>query len=447
MSSGVRNLTFATIAFVLVAALAQAQDAPTLSLDDAIRMGLAHNRSLANAALQIDKAANDIATARSRRLPQFQVETQASQLLQPIDLTFPRGAFGTFEGIGPVPDTDATVTTPSKLSLISTLQASQPITQLFKLNLNIRLTEAGKALAEEQLRDAQLTLVSNIKRIYYDILQTQSALESNERSIQLLEEMNRVVAARLVQQAALKADALTTESKLAKAEVSRVELRHAIDSRKEQLNQLIGRDVRTVFAVEPVPDAFVRGVSLEDAQGRAIDSRPDVRQARLTLQQAELAKSVAKSDYLPDLSVGVSYLRPMNINGAPKHIASAALQMKWEVFDWGRRGRTLASKNVDIEQARNSVRDAEDRAALDINAKVRSVETARARLKALRTSALAAHETARVSLMQYSAHAALFADVLQYQASAADADYQVQQALAAFWTAQADLERAMAEGI
>jgi len=62
--------------------------------------------------------------------------------------------FGTFEGIGPIPGTDAVVTTPSQLSIISSLQASQPITQLFKLNLNVALTEASKARAEEQLREA-----------------------------------------------------------------------------------------------------------------------------------------------------------------------------------------------------------------------------------------------------------------------------------------------------
>jgi len=430
-----------------VVPVAQAQDAPTLSLDDAIRLGLANNRSIANAALQVDKAANDIATAKSRRLPQFQMEVQASQLLQPIDLTFPKGAFGSFEGIGPIPDTDATVTTPAKLSFISTLQASQPITQNFKLNLNIALTEAGKAQAQEQLRDARLSLVGEIKRIYYDIVQTQSAYESNERSIALLDELNRVVAARLVQQTALKSEALNTEARLAKAEVSRVELQHAIDSRKEQLNVLLGRDVRTPFRVTAMVEALVPAMTVAEAQTRAIDARPDVKQARLALQQAELVRRIAKTDYLPELSVGVSYLTPMNINGAPTHIASAALQMKWEVFDWGRKSRAVASKGVELLQAQNSMRETEDRAALDVSAKVRAVEMARVRLKALHTAGAAAHESARISLIQYSAHAALFADVLQTQSSAADADYQIQQALAAFWSAQADLERAMAEGI
>jgi hypothetical protein len=100
----VRKSSFVAVFLMLTAApVAQAQDAPTLSLDNAIRLALANNRSVANAALNIDKAQTDIATARSRRLPQFQVDVQASQLLQPIEMTFPRGAFGTFEGIGPIP--------------------------------------------------------------------------------------------------------------------------------------------------------------------------------------------------------------------------------------------------------------------------------------------------------------------------------------------------------
>lgn len=440
-----RNAPFVVIALVLNASVAGAQDAPTLTLDDAIRLALANNRSVANAALQVDKAQHDIDTARSKRLPQFQFDLQASQLLQPVELTYPKGAFGTFEGIGPVPGNDATVTTPAQLTFISNLQASQPLTPLFKLNLNVKLTQANKAKAAEQLRDTRLALVGEIKRAYYEIVQTQSAFDANERSIDLLQELNRVVAARLVQQVALKSDALATESKLARAEVTRLELRQAIDTRKEQLNQLIGRDVRTAFKVSAVPESVMPTITIEAAQARAVDARPDVRQARLALEQAELARRVAKTDYLPDVNLTASYVVPMNIDGAPGHIASTALQFRWEPFDWGRKGRALASKSLEVEQAHNNVRDAEDRAALDISAKVRALETARARLKALRIAGDAAHESARISLMQYGAHAALFSDVLQTQSSAADADHQIQQALATFWAAQADLERAMAE--
>ena len=98
-----RKTTYAVITLILAVTAANAQDAGVLSLEQAVGIALAHNKSLANATLQVEKAANDLASAKTHRLPQFQVEAQASQLLQPVHLTFPRGAFGTFDGIGPVP--------------------------------------------------------------------------------------------------------------------------------------------------------------------------------------------------------------------------------------------------------------------------------------------------------------------------------------------------------
>ncbi len=435
----------ALTAWLGAAAGARAQD--TLTLDEAIRFALAHNRSVANTALQVEKAGHDVATARSRRLPQFLVEAQASQLLRPIDITFPRGAFGTFENIGPVPGADATITTPSRMSLISTFQASQPLTPLIKLTLNVKMSEAAQAKAREQLRDGELALIGEVRRAYYDLVQAQSALDANARSLDLLHELDRVVAARLVQQTALKADALATTAKLAKAEEARVEIESNISTRKEQLNQLMGRDVRTPFDVTGMPEAIIPAASLELAQARAVDARPDVRQARANLQQAEIARRIARADYLPDVSVTASMVTPANIEGAPNHIATAALQMRWEPFDWGRKERALASRDLEIRQAQNTVREVEDRAAIEVSARYRAVETARARLRAARADRDAAHESVRVRLMQYGTRAALFADVLQAQSAAADADSQLQQALAAFWSAQADFERAIAEGV
>lgn len=443
-----KTTTYAVITWILVASAARAQDAPVLSLEQAIGIALAHNKSLANAALQVDKAANDLASAKTHRLPQFQVEAQASQLLQPVNLTFPRGAFGTFDGIGPVPATDAAVTTPSKLSFLTSVEATQSLTPLFKVNLNVRLQERAKAKEIEELRDSQLALISNLKRLYYDIVQTQSALAANDRSLMLLRELNRVVGSRVTQKVALRSDALNVESKLASAEVSRVELQHTMASGKERLNQLMGRDVRTRFDVEPLPGAASAAVAtLDAAQARAIDTRPDVRQARIAVEQAELARRVAKTDFIPEMYLAASYIIPTNITGAPRQIATGAVQFKWEPFDWGRKGRALATKDVELRQARNALQETEDRALVDVSTKYRAVESARAKLRAARVASEAAHESARVTIIQYGAQAALLADVLQSQSTAAETDHQLQQALAAFWAAQADLERATAEDV
>jgi len=431
------------LAVILTAAAASAQT--VLTLDEAIAIGLANNRSVANAALQVDKAGDDVAVARSKRLPSFKIETQASQLLRPIDLTFSKGAFGNIPGVGPVPDTDATVRTPAGLSFLVDAQATQPITQIHKLNLSVLLNESSREYQKEQLRDTRLALVDEIRRVYYGIAQTRSALDANAHQIALLDELGRVVERRVVQRVALKSDSLTVDSRMATAELQRLTLANTLASQKEQLNLLLGRDVRTVFDVTPLPAITLQETDLEIAQTRALAARPDVKQARLKVQQAELARRVAKADYIPDLALAVSFVSPLNIDGAPKQIATAALQAQWEPFDWGRKARAVASKSLEIRQAQNAVRDAEDRAVLDVNARFRRLDETRAQLRAARVGQDAARETARVKVAQYDAQAALLADVLQTESSLADSDNQLQQAMVAFWTARADFERALGE--
>ena len=75
------------------------------------------------------------------------------------------------------------------------------------------------------------------------------------------------------------------------------------------------------------------------------------------------------------------------------------------------------------------------------------LEEMRAQLRATRIGQDAARENARMRVTQYEVQAALLSDVLQTQASLADTNSQYQQALAAFWSARADFERALGEDI
>lgn len=137
----------------------------------------------------------------------------------------------------------------------------------------------------------------------------------------------------------------------------------------------------------------------------------------------------------------------MNIEGAPRNIATLALQLQWEPFDWGRRGRTVATKDLEIAQARNAVRDAEDRAVLEINASYRRVEEARSQMRVASATQEAARETARVRANQFRVQAVLLSDVLHAEADQANADNQYQQALLALWQARADYEHALGQEV
>ena len=440
------------LVLTLVPAVAAAQPAPVaitqrLTLDRAIQLAVENNRQIQTAALQLQKANEDVEVARTHRLPVFDIQGQAAQLLTPVDFAFPQGAFGEFPGVGPIPATDTDVSVPRQLTYYFSSQVSQPITQLFRIGLGIDSARATSALEQEHLNAQRLSVTNSVKRLYFAILQSESALDSTEQALALYRELDRTLEVRVAQKVALRADSLDVRFRLAKEELTRTTYQNTLASQKEQLNQLLGRDVRTDFVVEPVTELSIAEVDVDAARTRALENRPDLREARLKVEQADLDRRLKKADRIPELSVAVSYSSYFNIDVMPTNLATAGLQLKWEPFDWGRKGHELAAKTHTVTQARLAVRDTEDRIIVDVNNRFRTLSEKRALLNVARMAQATSREKLRVKTNQYQVQAALLPDVLQLRTEQASSDDQYQQALLAFWTAKADFENAIGEEV
>jgi outer membrane protein TolC len=440
------------LVLTLVPAVAAAQPAPVaitqrLTLDRAIQLAVENNRQIQTAALQLQKANEDVEVARTHRLPVFDIQGQAAQLLTPVDFAFPQGAFGEFPGVGPIPATDTDVSVPRQLTYYFSSQVSQPITQLFRIGLGIDSARATSSIEQEHLNAQRLSVTNSVKRLYFAILQSESALDSTEQALALYRELDRTLEVRVAQKVALRADSLDVRFRLAKEELTRTTYQNTLASQKEQLNQLLGRDVRTDFVVEPVTELSIAEVDVDAARTRALENRPDLREARLKVEQADLDRRLKKADRIPELSVAVSYSSYFNIDVMPTNLATAGLQLKWEPFDWGRKGHELAAKTHTVTQARLAVRDTEDRIIVDVNNRFRTLSEKRALLNVARMAQATSREKLRVKTNQYQVQAALLPDVLQLRTEQASSDDQYQQALLAFWTAKADFENAIGEEV
>src|SRR5215472_2137120 len=93
---------------------AQESSSHTLTLDEAIHLAIASNRTLKVASLDVDRSKWQIAEFKTNRLPAFSGTVLGSQLLTEPSFTFKEGAFGTFPGIGPVPGKNTEVTSPRR---------------------------------------------------------------------------------------------------------------------------------------------------------------------------------------------------------------------------------------------------------------------------------------------------------------------------------------------
>ena len=189
-----------------------------LTLEEAISLALRDNRQVKNAQLAVGKAEDQVAATRTFRLPKFEFNALATQTLTGLDFTFTKGVLGNYPNVGPLPDRDVKLSTPLRPTAILNGQVTMPLSQQYRLGLNIKQVALSGDIAREQLRSQEQAVVNQVRRTYYAILQTQSALDSVQQALNFYRELDRVTGDYVAQQVALKADELDVKTKLAKTE-------------------------------------------------------------------------------------------------------------------------------------------------------------------------------------------------------------------------------------
>ena len=420
-----------------------------LTLDQAIGIALKNNREAKNARLEIEKAGDKLDAYRTRRLPSFKVSSLVLQPLNTIDTKFEKGVFGVYPGNVPVPLEDTVIKSSMNTTVLLQGQVTQPITQLRRIGYQIKQQELAVEIGETQLRTTEQSLVNEVKRAYYAILQTEGAVRAAEESVKLHHELDRVTGEYVVQQVALKTDLMDVQTRVAKAEYEVLTLNNSLSAQKERLNHLLGRDVRTEFSVTDgleTVQAAMRETDLMEARKRALEQRPEIREARLRLQQANLDKRVKKSEFIPDVSLTFNTVTTVNYsNFVPRSFNGVGVQVEWEVFDWGRKKRELAEKNRTIAQADNTVLEMESRVLLDVNSRFRTLQESSQLIRIAKLAQTTARANVQVAASKYRLDAVLLKDVLTAQTSLANANYEYQKTLLSFWTAKADFEKALGE--
>jgi outer membrane protein TolC len=417
-----------------------------LTLEQAVALALRDNPRVKNAAIDVSKSAADFAALRTRRLPNISFEMLAAQQLTPINFTFERGVFGTYPGIGPIPGEDTKLSTPLKPTAIFITRVSQPLSQLYRTNLNLKQQKLKGEIAQEEVRVQQQQIVRDVKRAYFALLQTQSAIASAAETIRMYKEMDRVTGEYLAQQVVLRSDGLDVKSRLAKSEYDLMTLADQAGTQRQQLNRLLGRDVLTEVSVSAVPDADALESDLSQARARAMEQRPELREARLKVRQAEGDRRVKRAEYIPDVSVTFQHVATANFNAViPRSYMNVGLTVTWEIFDWGRKKHELTAKELALEQARNAVRDAERSVLIEVNEKFNKLRQARQFLTVVGLSRETAVENVRVLTNRYKAQMSLLKDLLQAQTQLEQTNDQGRQALLNFWVAKAEFENAIGE--
>ena len=289
-------------------------------------------------------------------------------------------------------------------------------------------------------------MIDEVRRAYYAVVEAQSVLDSVQASLPYYEESHRLALENRGKETILQSDLLNANAQLVKIKNEISDATDQCASASEKLNDLMGRDIHTQFRVAPISNADEDVAAPEVLESRALQSSPDVKKAKLHVQQADYDARAKKAEYIPEVSAAFDYYTTANFeNILPSNLGTVGLSLKWEPWDWGRKRKEYAEKRVKEEQAKVGVDETERGVRLAVRNAYRQLENTRRRLALSDTTELAARQKLEEVQEQVKHEAALSRDLFQAQSELASSDSEQQQALSAFWKARADLKKAIGE--
>jgi outer membrane protein TolC len=438
-----KNTRAAVLGLLAAASVANAQTASQLTIEDAVALALKGNREVQSAALDVYRAKEESAALKTTRLPQFQIYALGGELLRQVTFTVPQGALGSFAATGPIPAQSQTVTQPRQFAGFVLGQVMQPVSQLWKIHLALISSQTREELAQQKLRQKRQDTAQSVRELYYELVQTQTQIESTEANVKTLVALQPEIDRKLVEQAVRKSDSLAVRARLSQQRYQLVKFRDASKTQKESFNRLLARDLKIEFSVEVEPVPAVEEIDLAAAQSLALRQRPEIQEARLQTKEAETEVRRQRAEYVPDISAGFTYASFPNVSFLPQNFMSTGLLVQWEPFDWGRKRHKTNSLRAATEQSMLAERDTEQQTLLDVNRKFRALAEARMLLDTAALTQQEQREKLRETMNRYVEKAVLLSDALQQQGAMVQADSEYQSALANFWKTKADFDRAL----
>jgi outer membrane protein TolC len=318
------------------------------------------------------------------------------------------------------------------------------LSQQHRIGLGIKLARLGAEIAEETVRSRQQTTVNEVRRLYYGVLQAESGQRSLQATVEFLKQLDQDTGRNVAQRVALQAESLDVKAQLVQAEFALLKLQDPLETQKQQLNRLMGRHPDTPFEVDPLTATDFEMPDLKEAYAKAIESRPEIRLARLQVKKAALDHRLKRAERIPDVSLTMTNVATVNLSPIlPNRLSVVGVQVSWDVYDWGRKRKQAEEKRLTEEQASLDENEIEAQIIVEVAHQYRKLIEARKQVEVAQASQSARRELLRVTRNRYGQRDLLLSDVLRAQSGLVEADTRFTQALLDLATAQADFEKAI----
>lgn len=426
---------FLLLSAALTMALSQsafAGETVALNLDDAMLRAFQTNPTVSIAQYELDSARASYNAARQSR----GISISASHTTQ-------RGGYD--DNI--VKKTDATGAWTGEYwkgignSHSNGLTASLPIFTGGKLKGNIKQAKANYQYNEVGVQRTYNEMRSTVTDGYFTMLQADNMQKLSAESVARLEDHLKNVQAQYDVGVVAKVDVLRSQVELADAKQTLIQAENSYQLAEASLNKIVGLPMDTNLKLDNLLVYNAYDKTMEDCLAYAAEHRPELMQAKYSVDAAKGALMVARSGHMPQVAASASQSwSDNNWPGDEKGNWGVGVNVSMNVFDTGVTLSKIHGAEADLKKAEETYRDTVNAVNLDVRSNYLGLREAEKRISTTKLAVEQADEDYRIAQLRYMSGVGTNTDVLDAQVALTQAKTNYTQALYDYNTSKTALE-------
>jgi outer membrane protein TolC len=415
-----------------------------ITLDEAVQLALKHNHYVRLAGYSVAEKQHMKDVTRSGYYPLLRNDSMVAQLTDTQFVGIPEGSLGTVSGTS-IPERTVTLNQGALTVVTSGTQLTQPLTDLWKVKSANDVARAEVNETRSSARQTENEVALKVHQLYYQVLILQSHKEAALAKIQAIE----ALAAERLQQvkfgSTLEEEAIESraESLQSKQDLLTTDLQ--LNDLTMQLNDAIGLPLTTALALDPAVKQVENTSDREQCVREALESHPEIAEARAKVEEASAAVRLAKRQYIPNVEAFARYSYQSNVPFLVHNFGTFGVHLGYDLFDGGKRNAEIEEHKAQLSKAEENLARVKEEVELRVQTAYNKLERTRQMMKVSEELLSVRTESHRVTLRQLQEGAALRSQVDSAAAHELEAKTLLLQSQLEYVQANDEMEEAMGQ--
>ena len=426
-----------------VSSAAIAEQKLSLTLDEAIQIGLDKSKGIHASLMKVQYADSKSSEANAQMLPSVKFNGAYSRLsdIPPAQVSlYP---------LFPEPIT-LSPTVLNNYNLRVTVQ--QPIFTGYKLQRNADIAEYTASATQKDFERDKSDLIYNIKSAYWNLTQALELQKVVDENVEEMKAHLRDVQSWQGQGMITVNDVLKVQVQLSDAELRQIDSRSNVQLARIGFNSLLGLSLDT--EIDPATNIKHEPRNFSDLPvlvQQAVDRRPELKSMEYKIKAGDAAVAIAQSNWFPQVYlVGNYYSSRPNQRFFPTQDAfkdtwDVGVGVSFDVWNWGTTIHQTDQAQAQLSEAQDGLSQLKDGVTLDVTRNYLSLHRAKERIVVAEKGVSQAEENYRVTDAKFKQGLALNTDLLDAEVALLQAKTNYTQSLVDYEVAEAGLERAVGE--